>query len=75
MIDQIISLLAHNSQNDQNHKSLELEIVVRIVVVVFLLLCCCCSSVNQLGYYPSKLFCCKSVLTTEGELNRFFAKN
>ena len=35
MIDQIISLLAHISQNDQNHRSLELEIVVKRVVLVF----------------------------------------
>ena len=34
MIDQIISLLAHNSQNYQNHKSSELEIVVRRVALV-----------------------------------------
>ena len=34
-IDQIISLLAHNSQNYQNHKSLKLEIVVRRVVLAF----------------------------------------
>ena len=34
-IYQIISLLAHNSQNYQNQKSLELEIVVRRVVFVF----------------------------------------
>ena len=48
MIDQIISLLAHNSHNYQNHKSLELEIVVRRVVLVFCVLrCCCSSSVDQ----------------------------
>ena len=35
MIDQIVPLLAHNSQNYQNQKSLELEIVVRSVVLVF----------------------------------------
>ena len=35
MIDQTISLLAHKSQNYENHKSLELEIVVRRVVLVF----------------------------------------
>ena len=36
MIDQIISLIAHNSQNYQNQKSLELEIVVgRVVLFLF----------------------------------------
>ena len=35
MIDQIISL-AHNSQGYQNHKSLELEMLVKRVVLVFL---------------------------------------
>ena len=35
MIDQTILLLAHNSQNYQNHTSLELEIVMSRVVLVF----------------------------------------
>ena len=47
--------LAHNSQIYQNHKSLELEIVVRRVVIVFiilLLLFSCCSPVVQQGCCP-----------------------
>ena len=36
MVGQMISLLAHDSQNYHNHKSLELEIVVRRVVIMFL---------------------------------------
>ena len=47
MIDQTISLLVHYSQNYQNHKCLELEIVVRRVALVFFVLLCCCSSVDQ----------------------------
>ena len=35
IIDQIVSLLAHNSKNYENHKSLELDIVVKRVVLVF----------------------------------------
>ena len=54
MIDQIISLFAHNSQNYQNHKSLELEIVVRMkrAVLVF----------YQQGYCLFKLFFFKRML-------------
>ena len=47
--------LAHNSQIYQNHKSLELGIVVRRVVIVFIILFmlfCCCSPVVQQGYCP-----------------------
>ena len=47
--------LAHNSQNYQNHKSLELGIVVKRVVLVFVvlfLLCYCCSPIVQQGCYP-----------------------
>ena len=47
--------LAHNSHNYQNHKSLELGIVVKRVALVFVVLflfCCCCSSVVQQGCYP-----------------------
>ena len=35
VIDKIIPLIAHNSQNYQNPMSLELEIVVKRVVLVF----------------------------------------
>ena len=37
----IISLLVHNSQNYQNHKSLELGIVVKRIVLAFVLFCFC----------------------------------
>ena len=52
MIVQIIPFLAHNSQNYQNHKSLELGIAVKRVVLAILVLflfCCCCSSVVEQG--------------------------
>ena len=61
IIDQIISLFS--SQNYQNHKSLELEIVVkRVVLVFFVLLCCVVPFIDQQGYCLTKLFCCKSML-------------
>ena len=47
--------LAHNSQNYQNHTSLELEIVVKRVVLVFVilvLLCFCCSPAVQQDNCP-----------------------
>ena len=49
------SLVAHNSQNPQNQKTLELGIVVKRVVhafVVLFMLSCCCSPVVQQGCYP-----------------------
>ena len=46
--------LAHNSQNYQHHKSLELGIMKRVVLVfvILFLLCCCCSPVVQQGCCP-----------------------
>ena len=46
MIDQITQYLAHNSQNYQNQKSLELGIVVKRVVLVFVILLCFAVVVN-----------------------------
>ena len=46
-------ILAHNSQIYQNHKSIELGIVVRRIVksvFIFILLFCCCLLVVQQGY-------------------------
>ena len=40
IIVQIMSLLAHNSHNYQNHKSLELGVVVKRVVLAFVVLFC-----------------------------------
>ena len=70
----IISLLVHNSQNYQNHKSLELGIVVKRIVLAFF---CFVFALLLLFTYCLErwlsiciLFCCKSMLVDWGGLKK-----